>query len=252
MYRGGIILKTSEQIEQMAAAGAVQARCLKMLRAKIRPGVTTEELDALAHEEYVKRGAYPSPLNYHGYPKSICTSVNEVICHGIPDDRALKEGDIFSADLGLILDGWHADSAYTYAVGEITEETEKLLEVTQAALEAGIEKCWPGNRIGDIGHAIQTVVEQAGFRVVRQLVGHGIGKSLHEDPPVPNYGRPGRGPILEEGMVLAIEPMVNAGGFETRLLDDGWGIVTADGSLSAHFEHTVAVTAEGPQVLTRL
>jgi methionyl aminopeptidase len=247
-----VIRKTPEQIEKMALAGRVLAQVIQELGNAITPGVTLKELDQIAHRSIVIRGGMPSFLGYRGFPASICASPNEMVVHGIPDDRALKEGDIFSADLGLILDGWHADSAYTFAVGEITEETEQLLKVTQAALEAGIVKCLPGNRIGDVAHAIQNVVEEAGFSVVREFVGHGIGRSMHEDPQVPNYGKPGRGPILEEGWVLAIEPMVNIGARETELLEDGWGVVTADGSLSAHFEHTVAVTVEGPRVLTSL
>lgn len=247
-----VIKKTSGQIEKMAAAGRLLAQVIQELGRAVKPGVTLKELDERAHRSMVVRGAVPSFLGYRDFPASICASPNEMIVHGIPDERALKSGDIFSADLGLILDGWHADSAYTFVVGDVIEDVQRLLETTQAALEAGIARCWPGNRIGDVGHAIQTVVERAGFSVVRELVGHGIGRSLHEDPQVPNYGKPGRGPILEEGWVLAIEPMVNTGGPEARVLDDGWGIVTADGSLSAHFEHTVAVTAEGPRVLTRL
>jgi methionyl aminopeptidase len=247
-----IIKKRPEQVEKMAYAGRVLAQVISELGNAVKPGVTLRELDEQAHRSMVLRGAVPSFLGYRGFPASICASPNEMIVHGIPDDRALKEGDIFSADFGLILDGWHADSAYTFAVGEIPEETQTLLRITQAALVAGIERCWPGNRVGDISSAIQTIVEEAGFSVVREFVGHGIGRSLHEDPQVPNYGKPGRGPILEEGWVLAIEPMVNEGGPEARLLDDGWGVVTADGSLSAHFEHTVAITSEGPRVLTRL
>jgi methionyl aminopeptidase len=247
-----ILKKAPDQIEKMACAGRLLAQVIAELGKAVKPGVTLRELDEQAHRSMVLRGAIPSFLDYRGFPASICASPNEMIVHGIPDERALKDGDIFSADFGLILDGWHADSAYTFAVGEISHEAQELLEVTRAALDAGIERCWPGNRVGDIGHAIQAVVEKAGFSVVRQFVGHGIGRSLHEDPSVPNYGKPGRGPTLEEGMVLAIEPMVNAGGPETRLLDDGWGVVTADGSLSAHFEHTVAVSSQGPRVLTLL
>jgi methionyl aminopeptidase len=247
-----VIKKTPEQLDKMALAGRVLAQVIQEIGNAIKPGVTLRELDEIAHRSIVIRGGVPSFLGYRGFPASICASPNEMIVHGIPDDRALKEGDIFSADLGLILDGWHADSAYTFAVGEIAEEAELLLKATQAALEAGIAQCLPGNRIGDIAHAIQTVAEESGFSVVREFVGHGIGRSLHEDPQVPNYGKPGRGLVLEEGWVLAIEPMVNAGGSEAQMLEDGWGVVTADGSLSAHFEHTVAVTAEGPRVLTSL
>ena len=245
-----VIRKTPEQLDKMALAGKVLAQVILELGNAIKPGVTLRELDEIAHRSIVIRGGVPSFLGYRGFPASICASPNEMVVHGIPDDRALKEGDIFSVDLGLILDGWHADSAYTFAVGEISEEAERLLKVTQASLEAGIACCLPGNRIGDVASAIQNVVEEAGFNVVREFVGHGIGRSMHEDPQVPNHGKPGRGPVLEEGWVLAIEPMVNIGACETELLEDGWGVVTADGSLSAHFEHTVAVTSDGPRILT--
>ena len=247
-----IIRKTPEQIEKMARAGKVLAEVIREMGATIRPGVTLRELDEMAERSMRLRGAVPSFLGYRGFPASICASPNEMVVHGIPDGRKLKEGDIFSADFGLILDGWHADSAYTFPVGRVSEEARRLLEVTQVSLAAGIACCRPGNRLSDIGNAIQRVVEEARFSVVREFVGHGIGRSMHEDPQVPNYGKPGRGPVLEEGWVLAIEPMVNAGGWETRLLDDNWGVVTADGSLSAHFEHTVAITSEGPRILTAL
>ncbi|HEX2180502.1 MAG TPA: type I methionyl aminopeptidase [Actinomycetota bacterium] len=247
-----IVRKTPEQVEKMARAGKVLAEVIKEMGEAIRPGVTLKQLDEMAERSMRLRGAVPSFLGYRGFPASICASPNEMVVHGIPDGRKLKQGDIFSADFGLILDGWHADSAYTFPVGAISEEARKLLEVTQAALAAGIEECRVGARLGDIGHAIQKTIEEAGLSVVREFVGHGIGRSMHEDPQVPNYGRPGRGPVLEEGWVMAIEPMVTTGGWETRVLDDNWGVVTADGSLAAHFEHTVAVTVDGPRILTAL
>jgi methionyl aminopeptidase len=245
-----IIKKTPTQIEKMERAGRVLAEVISELGQAVVPGVTLRELDEMADRSIRLRGAIPSFLGYRGFPASICASPNDVVVHGIPDDRELKEGDIFSADFGLILDGWHADSAYTFAVGEVPGEASRLLEVTVESLHAGIALCRPGQRLGDVGHAIEAVVHGAGFSVVREFVGHGIGRSLHEDPQVPNFGPAGRGPVLEEGWVLAIEPMVNMGGWRTRVLDDGWTVVTADHSLSAHFEHTVAVTADGPKVLT--
>jgi len=247
-----IVIKTPEQLEKMARAGRVLAEVIKEMGEAVRPGVSLKHLDEMAERSMRLRGAVPSFLGYRGFPASICASPNEMVVHGIPDERRLKEGDIFSADFGVILDGWHADSAYTFPVGKVSDEARRLLEVTQAALAAGITCCRPGRRLGDIGNAIQRVIEDAGLSVVREFVGHGIGRSLHEDPQVPNYGKAGVGPVLEEGWVLAIEPMVTTGGWETRILDDNWGVVTADGSLSAHFEHTVAVTADGPRILTGL
>ena len=247
-----IIVKTPEQVELMARAGRVLAEIIKEMGAAIEPGVTLKELDQMAERSMRLRGSVPSFLGYRGFPASICASPNEIVVHGIPDERKLKEGDIFSADFGLILDGWHADSAYTFPVGRISDQARELLEVTKAALAAGVACCRAGNRLGDVGHAIQEAVEGAGLTIVREFVGHGIGRSLHEDPQVPNYGKAGRGPELEEGWVLAIEPMVTTGGWQTKLLDDQWGVVTADGSLSAHYEHTVAVTAGGPRIRTAL
>lgn len=247
-----IVRKTPEQVDLMARAGRVLAEVIREMGEVIRPGVTLKELDEMAERSMRLRGAVPSFLGYRGFPASICASPNEMVVHGIPDGRKLKEGDIFSADFGLILEGWHADSAYTFPVGKVSEEARRLLQVTQDALAAGIACCRPGSRLGDVGHAIQEVIEDAGMSVVREFVGHGIGRSLHEDPQVPNYGKAGRGPVMEEGWVMAIEPMVNTGGWQTKTLDDQWGVVTADGSLSAHFEHTVAVTADGPRILTVL
>ncbi|HVF12670.1 MAG TPA: type I methionyl aminopeptidase [Actinomycetota bacterium] len=245
-----ILKKTPEQIEKMRRAGKALAEIHKELESAIKPGVAVKELDELAERSIRLRGAVPSFLGYRGFPATICASLNEVVVHGIPNGRKLEEGDIFSVDLGLILDGWHADRAHTYPVGQIDEKSQKLLDVTERSLHAGIEKCVAGNHLSDISHAIQVEVEEEGFAIVREYAGHGIGRDMHEDPQVTNYGPPGRGPVLQAGMVFAIEPMVNAGTWETKLLKDGWTVVTADGSLSAHFEHTVAVTEGGPVVLT--
>ena len=235
----------------MRRAGRIVAGTIEAVTAAVRPEVTTADLDRVA-EDYIRtQGAVPSFKGYRGFPASICTSVNEQVVHGIPGDRVLKAGDLLSLDFGAIWEGYHADSAVTVFVGEpLSAEAEKLVRVTEEALETGISQLAPGKRLSDIGHAIQQMVEGAGFSVVREYVGHGIGRSLHEDPPVPNYGPPGRGPDIAPGLVVAIEPMVNAGGWETRLLADEWTVVTADSALSAHFEHTVAVTEDGPAVLT--
>ena len=250
MYRGGIIVKTPEQIDQMAAAGAVQARCLRMLRSKARPGVTTDDLD-LAAERFIRsQGGEPSFLGYRGFPGSICASPNSMVVHGIPGPYELKRGDLISLDVGVTKDGWVADAAVTVPVGEVTPEARRLLDATEAALHAGAAQARPGNHLGDVSHAIQRRVEQDGLSIIRSLVGHGIGRDMHEDPQIPNYGEPGRGPLLEPGMVLAIEPMVNAGGPDIRVGDDNWAVYSADGSLAAHFEFTVAVTEDGPRILT--
>lgn len=246
-----IIKKSPEQIEKMHRSGKALAEVHEELTEKIKPGAKLKELDAFVERSIRLRGGIPSFLGYRGYPASICASPNEMVVHGIPNGRRLKEGDIFSVDIGMILDGWHSDRAVTYPVGRVGEIALRLLKVTEESLQAGIEQCLPGNRLGDVGQAIQGVVEGAGFSVVREYSGHGIGRSMHEDPQVPNYGPAGRGPVLEPGMVLAIEPMVNTGGWQTKVLADDWAVVTADGSLSAHFEHTVAVTETGPQVLTK-
>jgi methionyl aminopeptidase len=246
-----IIHKSPEELDRMRRAGRIVAATRERVLAAIRPGVTTAELDAVAGEAIREAGATPSFLGYRGFPASICTSINEQIVHGIPGDRMIEEGDLVSLDFGAIWEGYHADSAVTVFAGEPpSAEAEKLVLVTEEALQAGISTIRAGNRLSDIGHAVQQVAEGAGFSVVREYVGHGIGQSLHEDPQVPNYGEPGRGPELRPGLVLAVEPMVNLGGWETRVLDDQWTVVTADGSLSAHFEHTIAVTEEGPEVLT--
>ncbi len=234
----------------MRRAGKVVAEMHAVTREAARPGVTTAELDRLAREVIERRGARSNFLNYHGFPAVICTSPNDMIVHGIPGDYRLKEGDIISVDCGAIIEGYHADAAYTMPIGEVDPEVLRLIEVTAESLQAGIEQMVDGNRLSDIGHAVQKVAEGAGFSVVREYVGHGIGTAMHEDPQVPNYGPPGKGPRLRTGMVLAVEPMVNMGGPGTRMLDDGWSVLTADGSLSAHAEHTVAITDNGPEVLT--
>ena len=245
-----IIVKNRAEIATMRRAGEIVAAAIAATRDAIRPGVTTADLDAVAAKLIEGRGAKPSFLGYRGFPRTICTSVNDEIVHGIPGGRTLREGDLVKLDVGAVVDGFHADSAVTIPVGEPAPEASKLIETTERALWAGLAEARAGRRLGDIGAAVQTVAEGAGFSVVREYVGHGIGRSLHEEPPVPNYGTAGKGYKLTEGLVVAIEPMVNAGGYETRLLPDGWTVVTRDGSLSAHFEHTVAVTADGPWVLT--
>lgn len=250
MYRGGIVYKSPEQIEEMAVAGAIQARCLKMLRSKVRAGVTTEDLD-LAAERFIRsQGAEPSFLGYRGFPGSICASLNSMVVHGIPGPHELKRGDILSIDVGVTKDGWVADAAITVGVGEISPIARKLLATTEASLHAAVAAARPGNHVGDVSHAVQKRVEQDGLAIIRSLVGHGVGRDMHEDPQVPNYGTPGRGPELEPGMVIAIEPMVNAGGPDVRVGDDNWAVYSADSSLAAHFEFTVAVTEDGPRILT--
>jgi methionyl aminopeptidase len=248
-----IVRKSAQELEQMARAGTIVADTLALLAEHVRPGTTTAELDRLADDFIRSKGGVPTFKGYRGpypYPASICTSPNEVIVHGIPNGYALGEGDILSVDVGVTLDGFVADSAYTYPVGEIDPEAERLLEAGKAALQAGIERTRAGGKLTDISHAVQRVTEEAGFSVVRSLVGHGVGRNMHEDPQIPNYGEPGRGPTLAAGMTLAIEPMITAGGHEIVVRPDKWTIATADGSLSAHFEHTVAVTEEGPRILT--
>lgn len=247
-----IILKSRDEIAAIQRAGQVLAALHRELERRVKPGVSTARLDTFA-EDFIRShdGAEPAFKGLYGFPASLCTSVNEEVVHGIPSTgRLLRAGDIVSLDAGVSLDGWFADAARTFAVGEVDTETARLLEVTRAALAAGIAQARPGRRLGDLGHAIQTVAEEAGFGVVRDLVGHGIGRGPHEEPQVPNYGQPGRGVRLQAGMVLAIEPMVNAGGIAVRTLTDRWTVVAADGSRSAHFEETVAVTTDGPAVLT--
>ncbi|MGH2911280.1 MAG: type I methionyl aminopeptidase [Solirubrobacteraceae bacterium] len=245
-----IIKKSPEEIEKMAAAGLVQAAALDLVAGKIRPGVSTEELDAAVERFIRSQGATPTFKGYRGFPGSICASPNAMVVHGIPGRYRLKRGDVLSVDIGVTLDGWVADAARTFPVGEPTPEAQNLLDATEQALHAGVEQCRVGNRMGDVSSAIQRVAESAGLSVVRSLVGHGVGKNMHEDPQVPNYGRPGKGPLLEEGMVLAIEPMTTAGRAMVRVAGDGWAIFSQDDSLAAHFEFTVAVTGEGPRILT--
>jgi methionyl aminopeptidase len=245
-----IIRKSTAEIEKMAAAGRVVADTIALIGENLRPGVTTAELDELADDYIRSHGGISSFKGYRGYPAAICTSPNDMVVHGIPNGRLMSDGDILSVDVGVILDGFVADSAYTFGVGEISSKAERLLEGCQASLSAGIAQCRAGNRLSDVGHAIQVATEEAGFSVVRSLVGHGIGRAMHEDPQIPNYGPPGRGPELQPGMTFAIEPMINAGGPDVFLHDDEWSISTIDGSLSAHFEHTVAITENGPQILT--
>jgi methionyl aminopeptidase len=250
MYRGGIILKTPEQLDAMAVAGQIHARCLKMLKAKARPGVTTAELDEAAERFIASQGATATFKGYRGFPGSICASPNAMVVHGIPDAYALQRGDVLSIDVGVTKDGWVADGAVTLPIGEVSETAAGLLTTTEAALHAAVEQMRPGNRLSDVSHAVQTTVEAGGFEVIRSLVGHGIGRDMHEDPQVPNFGPPGRGPELEPGMVLAIEPMTAVGTHEIVQGDDGWAVYSADDSLTAHFEFTVAVTEEGPRTLT--
>jgi len=246
-----IVRKSHAEIETIAVAGGILAGCLEALAEEAKPGVATRELDDLADTYIRERGALPTFKGYRGFPKSICASPNDMVVHGIPGKFKLRPGDILSLDVGVTHDGFVADAALTVPIGRVSAKAAKLMDVTAASLEAGIEHCRPGERLGDLSHAVQEVVEAAGFSVVRSLVGHGVGRQMHEDPQIPNFGEPGRGPRLEPGMVFAIEPMVNAGGHEVFVAKDGWSIHTADGSLSAHFEHTVAITEDGPRVLTR-
>ncbi len=245
-----ITRKTPEQLEKMAASGDVLVRCLRMLASKARPGVTTKELDTAAEKFIRSQDAVPAFKGYRGFPGSICSSPNSLVVHGIPGPYECKRGDVLSIDVGVVKDGWVSDAAITLPIGAIDPEARKLLDVTQAALFAGAEQMRPGNHLGDVSAAIQSTVESEGLSIIRTLVGHGIGQEMHEDPQVPNFGEPGKGPLLEEGTVLAIEPMVNAGGPLVRMGDDGWAVYSEDDSPAAHFEFTVAVTADGPRILT--
>ena len=251
----GITIKSPRELDLMREAGKVVASAKQAVKDAIRPGVTSMEMDAVAEEVIRKHGAIPSfkgykPTPSKPFPATICFSFNEEIVHGIPGNRKIKSGDIVSVDFGAIVEGFHGDSAFTIAVGEVPEETERLISATKIALEKGISEAKEGARLTDISHAVQSYAEVEGFSVVREYVGHGIGRSLHEEPQVPNYGKPGRGPKLKVGMTLAIEPMLNVGTWQTKALDDGWTVVTADGELSAHYEHTIAVTENGPEILT--
>jgi methionyl aminopeptidase len=245
-----ITFKGPAEFARMRRAGQVVAEVLAKVREAARPGVDLLSLDHLAARIVEERGCLPSFLDYHGYPAHICLSVNDTIVHGIPDRRVLREGDLLSVDMGAIFEGWHGDAATCFGIGEISPEAQRLLEVTERGLWAGIEQCRDGRRLGDIGHAISTVGEGAGYGVVQEYTGHGIGRQMHEEPQVLNYGQPGKGMRLKRGMAVCIEPMFNLGDRHTRVLDDGWSVVTADGSLSAHFEHTVAITSGDPEVLT--
>jgi methionyl aminopeptidase len=246
-----IIRKSPQEVEGMARAGELVAETIALLGEQLQPGITTGDLDRIAEEFIREHGGVPTSKGYRGFPAATCISPNAMVVHGIPGEHRVEEGDLISVDVGITLDGLVADSAYTFAVGEVDDEAARLLEVGKQALEAGIAQARAGNRVGDISHAVQEVVEGAGFSVVRSLVGHGVGRSYHEEPQIPNFGEPGRGPQLQPGMTLAIEPMITAGGPDVYLHADEWSISTQDGSLAAHFEHTVAVTDGSPQVLTR-
>ena len=245
-----ILKKSLAEIEKMAAAGAIHTRAMKLVEGKVREGVSTAEIDDAVEKLIRSAGAEPAFKGYRGFTGSICASPNSMVVHGIPGPYRLGRGDIISVDIGVVLDGWVADGAVTFAVGPITPVARKLLEVTEQSLFDAVEQCRPGNRLGDVSHAVQQRVEGEGLSVVRSLVGHGIGRDMHEDPQIPNYGEAGRGPLLEPGMVLAVEPMVNAGRHMVRMGEDGWAIYSQDGSLAAHFEFTVAVTEDGPRILT--
>ena len=248
----GIIVKSPREIGVMREAGRIVATVLDTLKNEIKPGVTTGQLDAIAARILKENGATASFKGYRGYPASVCASVNEEVVHGIPSKRVLQEGDIVAIDVGSVYNGFQGDSAITVAVGNISKKTEALIDATRGALQAGILEAREGAHLGDVSAAIQVYAEERGFSVVREYVGHGIGRDMHEEPQIPNYGTPGQGPVLKRGMTLALEPMVNIGGWRTKVLDDRWTVVTADGSLSAHFEHTVAITDEEAEILTRL
>lgn len=252
MRRDEVILKTPQEIEAMRRTNAIVARVLQMLKENVGPGIATLDLERIAAEETKKRGATPAFKGYRGYPYCLCTSVNSEVVHGMPSKRVLKGGDIISIDFGVLYEGFYGDSAITVPVGAVSMEAQRLISVTASSLEAAIGAAVIGGRLTDISHAVQSRVEAEGFSVVREFVGHGIGRELHEPPQIPNFGPPGRGIKLKAGMVLAIEPMINMGGYEVKVFEDGWTAVTVDGSLSAHFEHTVAVTPNGPYVLSRL
>jgi len=246
-----IVLKSPQEIELMRRSGRITARTVERLIEEVRPGMTTADLDAIAERIITGEGAVPSFKGYRGFPGTICTSVNEQVVHGIPGSRTLKPGDVLKLDVGCIWEGYHSDSAVSvFVLGPPSEEAVKLLRVTEESLQAGISQLKAGARLSDVGHAVQQVAEGAGFSCVREYAGHGVGRALHEDPQIPNYGEPGRGPEIKPGLVVAIEPMVNIGDWRTRVLADDWTVVTKDGTLSSHFEHTIAVTEDGPEVLT--
>lgn len=245
-----IILKSPQEIDKMRVSGQAVGEVLAELKKRVAPGIKTSELDVLTSDLIQQKKAKSAFLGYHGYPAHVCISINEEVVHGIPGDRVIQNGDIVSIDFGLFIDGYCGDSAFSMIVGEANPEKEKLLQVTEESLYAGIEQARPGNRLFDISHAVQTVVEKSGFSVVRDFVGHGIGRQMHEDPQIPNFGSPNKGPRLEAGMVFAIEPMVNIGTHQVQILEDGWTVVTEDRLPSAHFEHTVAILESGPEILT--
>ncbi len=249
-YSGGITIKSPQELEAMAKAGAIVGSTLTLLKRSVEPGMTTRDLEQIAYKEITRCGAIPTFKGYFGFPASICASVNQEIVHGIPGKRVLREGDIIKLDVGATIDGFIGDAAVSVPVGQVAPEAVNLMDATRESLELGIKAAQPGNRIGDIGYAVQTYAEARGYGVVREFVGHGVGRFLHEDPQVPNYGDAGKGQLLRSGMCIAIEPMLNIGDWHTRILDDQWTVVTKDGSLSAHFEHTIAITEDGPQVLT--
>lgn len=247
-----IELKTASQIEKMRIAGRLSRQALDLAGSLIAPGVTTAEIDKAVREFIIANGGQPSFLGYAGYPASVCLSVNEEVIHGIPGSRRLRDGDIVSVDVGAVVNGWHGDNAATFGVGNVAPEAQKLMQITKQCLDTAVAMVKPGVRLGDIGYAIQSLAEANGYGVVREFIGHGIGSELHQGPDVPNYGRPGRGIRLEKGMTIAIEPMINLKGHEVRMLSDGWTVVTRSGSVSAHFENTIAVTDDGAEVLTKI
>ncbi|PKB64104.1 MAG: type I methionyl aminopeptidase [SAR202 cluster bacterium Io17-Chloro-G2] len=249
-YTGGITIKSAQERQAMARAGAIVGAVLRLLKSAVEPGITTKELDEIAYKEITRRGGKPTFKGYRGFPASICASVNEEIVHGIPGKKILREGDIVKMDVGATLEGFIGDAAISVPVGAVSEDAQRLIDDTRQSLLEGIKAARPGGRIGDIGAAVQEYSETRGYGVVREYVGHGVGRFLHEDPQVPNCGQAGRGPLLRPGMCIAIEPMLNIGGWQTRILDDQWTVVTADGSLSAHFEHTIAIDEDGPVILT--
>ena len=245
-----ITIKSPREIEIMRRGGKITSKTLEMLMNAAKPGVTTGQLDELAEQSIRSMGGVPTFIGYHGYPSAICASVNDEVVHGMPGDRVLQDGDLLSIDIGTTFEGYVSDSAVTVAVGNVSEAAKRLMKVTQECLMLGIAQMQPGNRLGDIGHAVQQHAESHGYGVVRALVGHGVGRKMHEDPQVPNYGNPGEGTLLRKGLVLAIEPMITEGTWEVETLDDGWTVVTEDGKLAAHFEHTIAITDQGPRILT--
>lgn len=249
-YNGGVTIKSRRELQAMERAGAIVGSTLKLLKTSVEPGMTTGDLNRIADKHIRSHGAVPTFIGYQGFPAAICASVNEEIVHGIPGKRVLQEGDIVKMDVGATIDGFIGDAAISVAVGKVSDDAHKLMEATEASLYAGIAAAQPGNRIGDIGAAVQGYAEPLGYGVVRQFVGHGVGRFLHEDPQVPNYGESGKGLLLRPGMCICIEPMLNLGTHDTRILDDDWTVVTADGALSAHFEHTLAITQNGPKILT--